>query len=92
MNGNGVIEYSEFLATLMSSKQYLKDNNISMTFLNLDTDCSMQLSFDEIKPLFVGNESITDETIKNFIKEVDLDNDGFIDYKEFRQMMIHNGY
>jgi len=57
-DGNGVIEYTEFLAALLETDFYTKEINLRKTFNILDVDGNGVLTLDEIKQLFGGNKCI----------------------------------
>ena len=87
-NGNGVIDYTEFIAGCMSSYVYLDENNLKAAFQYFDKDGSGKITMDELK-LSLQDENLTlDETdLKKLVDEVDTDKDGQIDYEEFIKMM-----
>ena len=53
-----------------------------------DKDNSGHLSVDKIKPYFIEGNKVSEEVFKNIFAEIDQDNDGLIDFKEFKDMLI----
>ena len=91
LNGNGVIDYTEFIAGCLQSYDYVKESNLKHAFAYFDKDNSGTISKEELKECLSSDELlIEDEDIEKIIAEVDLDKDGQIDYKEFIQMMKTN--
>ena len=83
---SGVINYTEFLASTIENKVYLKEDKMFEAFRAFDKDGSGKISKQEIKQILriqVEDESLIDDMIKKF----DTDNDGEIDYNEFLKMM-----
>lgn len=89
-DNNGYIEYEEFLRACMDKKQILTDDNLHYAFNFLDKDKTKTLSVNKIMGAFVtkGNK-ILEEIFKNTIKEVDRNNDGEINYEEFKELMLN---
>jgi calcium-dependent protein kinase len=48
-NGNGVIDYTEFIASCMKSKIYLKEENLKNAFSYFDKDNSGTISREELR-------------------------------------------
>lgn len=89
-DNNGYIEYEEFLRACMDKKQILTDNNLHYAFNFLDKDKTKTLSVNKIMGAFVtkGNKTL-EEIFKNTIKEVDRNNDGEINFEEFKELMLN---
>ena len=89
-DNNGYIEYEEFLRACMDKKQILTDNNLHYAFNFLDKDKTKTLSVNKIMNAFVtkGNKTL-EEIFKNTIKEVDRNNDGEINFEEFKELMLN---
>ena len=83
-NGDGFIEYQEFLRATINQKQMLAENNLFLAFEQFDENGDKKLSFDEIKLLLTGED---DENIKHLIQKYDLDNDDCLSFTEFVSMM-----
>ena len=87
-NRDCTIDYTEFLASSINEKKYLKEERLYEFFHSLDKDHSGKLSLNEIKSAF-GNEA-NSETINQLLKKVDKNGDGEIDYNEFLDLMNEN--
>ena len=90
MDNNGYIGYEEFVRASVSKDYFVKDNVLRFAFRYFDKDGSGEITFDEIEELFA--QSINDknkirETLNNIIKEVDVNNDGKINFDEFSKVM-----
>ena len=83
MDGSGKISYDEFLSAMISSKKVVTEERLEKAFKLFDKDNSGKLSVKEIKAVFGG----TEEQWKNVINEIDLNNDGEVDFAEFKIMM-----
>jgi calcium-dependent protein kinase len=83
-NGDGFIEYEEFLRATINQKQMMAEQNLKMAFDQFDENGDNKLSFDEIKLLLGGDD---DEYVLNLIKKYDMDNDGCVSFSEYVCMM-----
>ena len=85
-NNNGYIEYEEFVSAAVSKEYFIKENILRFAFRYFDKDNSGEIEFKEIKDLFsksIEDRSKLNETLEDIIKEVDINNDGKINFKEF---------
>ena len=85
-NNNGYIEYEEFVRAAVSKEYFIKENILRFAFRYFDKDNSGEIEFKEIKDLFsksIEDRSKLNETLEEIIKEVDINNDGKINFKEF---------
>ena len=90
MNGNGYIEYEEFVRAAVNKNIFLKDEILEFAFKFFDKDNSGEITLNEIKEVFLNSvvkRSEEDISFKKIILEVDKDRDGKISYKEFEIMM-----
>lgn len=93
-NGNGVIEFEEFLGlmTVMMNKvdEDKKEENILQAFEVFDRDRDGYISVPELKEFFhsIGEMTLNDEDVKEMIRAADKNNDGKLDYLEFKDMMF----
>ncbi len=83
-DGSGVINYTEFLASSIDQKIYLKEEKLYEAFKTFDKDGSGKISTQEIKNIINVNDHAN---IDNLIKSFDTNGDGEIDYNEFISMM-----
>lgn len=87
LDGNGVVDYEEFLAATVNMSNVHTDEKMMRAFAHFDSDNSGYITKDE---LVVGLKEYgnTDWQIEQIIREVDKDQDGRIDYEEFCDMML----
>mmetsp|Transcript_168031 Transcript_168031/g.297702 ORF Transcript_168031/g.297702 Transcript_168031/m.297702 type:complete len:499 (+) Transcript_168031:99-1595(+) len=89
-DGSGVIDYTEFIAATMSTKQYLKEEVVWSAFRTFDKDGDGKITRAELMSI-LKDDALTQEQLEGQIdqmmKEVDLNNDGSISYHEFLTMM-----
>ena len=83
LDGSGEISYNEFLTAMIEGKNLVTNDRLQKAFRMLDKDNSGSISLEEIRHIFGGEES----KWKRIINEVDLNNDGEIDFEEFKKMM-----
>jgi len=83
---NGFINYSEFLASTIDKKIYLKEEKLYDAFRAFDKDNSGKLSKTEVKEILKIEEE-DQKIIDDLVDKYDTNNDGEIDYNEFLQMM-----
>lgn len=89
IDGNGYIEYQEFIAAAYSKKKILTDFNLKKAFDMFDKDKSGKISSDELKSVLgFGNEENGEVWVK-IISEIDSDGDGEISFEEFKTMMYN---
>jgi calcium-dependent protein kinase len=81
-DGNGTIDYSEFVIATINKQILLSKNNIEAAFEAFDKDGNGSISIEEIK-MILGNAKIEDETLKALIYEFDIDGNGEIELNEF---------
>ena len=66
----------------------MSDENLIYAFKFLDKDKSGFVSIKNIMRAFKKSNKIIEEIFKNSIKEVDRDNDGNINFEEFKELML----
>ena len=87
---NGFIEYEEFVRAAVSKEYFVTDNVLKFAFRFFDKDNSGEIEFNEIKALFsrsIEDKASVEQTLNQIIKEVDINNDGKINFKEFSIVM-----
>lgn len=83
-DGNGTIDYSEFLMATMNEQQLLSKEKLKAAFKMFDKDGSGTISKEEIMEA-LGN--VDEEMAEKMISEVDEDGNGEISFEEFEKMM-----
>ncbi|KAI7753186.1 hypothetical protein M8C21_030921 [Ambrosia artemisiifolia] len=86
INNNGIIDYEEFVAATLHLNKVYKEDSIYAAFSYFDKDGSGYITVNEVQQS-CKELGIDDAQIDEIIKEVDLNNDGRIDYNEFLAMM-----
>jgi calcium-dependent protein kinase len=91
-DGDGKIDYLEFIQAAIDHKALLNKENIKIIFDMFDDNKDGKISAEELKSMFSqksGLNSVThgEKIITDVMNEVDLNNDGFISYEEFNQAL-----
>ena len=88
-NGNGTIEFSEFLSKMAGKMAYSpSEKDIYDAFRVFDKDGNGFISPAELRYVMTKmGQVITDEEVDQMIQEADLDGDGQVNYREFVKMM-----
>jgi len=82
-SGDHEINYSEFLAAMLSTELEVDDTMILKTFDKMDKDHDGQITSHDLEDV-LGKDS---EEAKELIKEADADGDGTISKEEFKAYM-----
>lgn len=89
MNGDGVIDFQEFISACLDRKALVHKEDLVKAFQIIDHDKDGQVSREDFQQLFRGktgaqlDESMWDQ----LLKEADKNGDGTIGYEEFSQAM-----
>jgi len=83
---NGKIDYTEFLASTLQKQNYLKKERLFEAFCALDKDNSGNITKRELMEILKGEKN-QEKEIESYIKAVDKNGDGEINYKEFLDLM-----
>ena len=88
-NGNGTIEFSEFLDKMAGKMAYSpSEKDIYDAFRVFDKDSNGFISPAELRYVMTKmGQELTDEEVDQMIQEADLDGDGHVNYREFVKMM-----
>uniref|UniRef100_A0A3Q7JQW7 EF-hand domain-containing protein n=1 Tax=Solanum lycopersicum TaxID=4081 RepID=A0A3Q7JQW7_SOLLC len=87
VDGNGSIDYIEFITATMHKHRLERDENLYKAFQYFDKDGSGFITRDELETSMEEHGIGDPASIREIISEVDADNDGRINYKEFCTMM-----
>jgi len=87
-DGNGVIDYAEFLTGAIDKASLLSKQNLLDAFKLLDSDNSGMISVDELKQAFDTHGDKKDEALwLEIMREVDKNGDNEISFEEFQEAM-----
>lgn len=93
IDGNEKIDFEEFVIIMQRrSKQSLKiKEDLQKAFQVFDKDGDNKISNDELTNLltFLSNK-LTEEQINEILEERDLDKDGYLNYLDFIEYVLHN--
>ncbi|CAA0826633.1 Calcium-dependent protein kinase 10 [Striga hermonthica] len=88
VDGNGVLDYGEFVAVTIHLQRMENDEHIHRAFMFFDQDESGYIELHELREALVDESGETDlDVLNNIMQEVDTDKDGRISYEEFVAMM-----
>jgi Ca2+-binding EF-hand superfamily protein len=90
-NHNGKLEFDEFVKFVNSALQVrLEDEKeLVRAFTAFDKDGNGLIDANEVRAsLKKAGTDLTDEQVKEIIKELDVDGDGQLNYMEFRMMLL----
>jgi calcium-dependent protein kinase len=88
-DGNGFIDYTEFLTATINWKKELSHERLEAVFKMFDKDGSGKIGVEELKFLFGKDAKNIEENVwEEMMKEADLDGDGEIDLYEFKILML----
>jgi calcium-dependent protein kinase len=77
----------EWSAATINKRVLLNEKNLKTTFEMFDKDGGGTISAQEIAQILGRNLSKDEKVWNEIVKEVDLNGDGLIDFKEFKTMM-----
>ena len=87
-DNNGYIDYEEFLRACLDRNKVINENVLKYAFYYFDKEKTGYISQNKIQSYFV-NSNLTESDFQEIFKEIDLDKDGKISFKEFKNMMLY---
>ncbi|GFZ12077.1 calcium-dependent protein kinase 1 [Actinidia rufa] len=88
VDGNGVLDYGEFVAVTIHLQRMENDAHFRRAFMFFDRDGSGYIELEELREALADESGETDADVLNEImREVDTDKDGQISFDEFVAMM-----
>lgn len=89
-DGDGKIDYTEFIAAAFNRELLLSQQNLDAAFKIFDADGNGVIDLNELKQVFArGNASgKTEEVWKELMESADTNKDGVIDFAEFQNSML----
>ncbi|CAI9722192.1 calmodulin 4 [Octopus vulgaris] len=90
IEGNGTIEFNEFLEMMMKCKSETNERQeVTDAFKVFDTNKDGFINASELRHVMMNlGEKLTDKEVEDMIREADADGDGRIDYEEFIQILM----
>ena len=85
-DGNGFIEFSEFVTVTINKKKLLTKQRLKQAFSLFDFDGDGSIDVSEFKKIFQKVKA-DDKVWKSLIAQVDENSDGEINFEEFQEMM-----
>ncbi|KAI3777562.1 hypothetical protein L1987_47362 [Smallanthus sonchifolius] len=87
VDGNGVLEYGEFVAVTIHLQKTENDEHLRKAFMFFDKNGSGYIELDELEQVLYEPGHADMQVLNEIMKEVDMDKDGQISFKEFIAMM-----
>ena len=90
LDGDGKIDYSEFIQSAIDHKHLLNKSNLEIAFEMFDLNHDGQISVDELKGMFsdsVAKSNTGNEMIAMIMAQVDKNHDNLISHEEFNDAM-----
>ncbi|KAL1531774.1 Calcium-dependent protein kinase 10 [Salvia divinorum] len=88
VDGNGVLDYGEFVAVTIHLQRMENEGHFHKAFTFFDKDGSEYIELDELREALVGDSGEPElDVLNDIMREVDTDKDGKISYDEFVAMM-----
>ena len=90
LDGNGVIDYNEFLSCAFNRDKIMSKDNLELTFKAFDSDGSGKISAEELMNVFMKgdkNSNLNKDVFEKMIKDADENGDGEISFNEFKTIM-----
>lgn len=86
IDGNGCIDYTEFVMATMNEKDLINQKKLKAAFRLIDKDGSGAISPEELKRA-LGIDETQNDHLERLINEIDENGDGEIQFEEFCKMM-----
>jgi len=86
---HGFLEYEEFLRACLDQKMVCSDEHLVYAFNFFDKDNTGRISVEKIMAIFV-DDNVSEEVFRSIFNEIDQNQDGEIDFAEFKDMMTGN--
>ncbi|KAK1359774.1 Calcium-dependent protein kinase [Heracleum sosnowskyi] len=88
VDGNGVLNYGEFVAVTIHLQRMENDEHFRKAFTFFDKNGTGYIELDELRDALAdGSGETDDDVLHEIMQEVDTDKDGKISYDEFVAMM-----
>jgi len=87
-DGDGEINYSEFLMAALNRNAVLTSERLEVAFRMFDKDGNGEISIQELKSMLSMAKSIDDATIMRAMREIDGKMKTALKLTEFKQLML----
>lgn len=89
-DGDGRIDYTEFVAAAFDRQMLLSKENLRVAFKIFDADGNGSITLDELQAVFAGGNASgkTEDVWNEIMASADANGDGEIDYNEFENSMM----
>ena len=87
-DGTGEIDFGEWCAATINKNELLNDENLQAAFQMFDLEKNGKIAAHEIGQILGHNLQKEEAVWKDVIREVDINGDGWIDFEEFKTMML----
>ena len=86
LDGNGFLDYTEFLTAALDWEKTLSGERLENAFKIFDKDGNGKISLSELVEVLRGS-SLDRKDMQDMINGADKNDDGEIDFQEFKQLM-----
>ncbi|OMJ84300.1 hypothetical protein SteCoe_14583 [Stentor coeruleus] len=86
INGDGIVNYSEFLIAALNSKKFLDEELISKAFRHFDAKGTGKITEQQLEEVLIFTNS--EFTAQQILNELDLEKKGEISYEEFKKFIL----
>merc|ERR1712145_37022 len=89
-DGGGSVDIDEFMELMRTKTKEAQDEvEVKEAFRVLDKEGKGEIHTDVIKEILAQlDDSLTDQDLKDLIAEIDSDGSGWVDYDEFKALML----
>ena len=86
-DGNGYIEYEEFIRVTLPKEQLFTENNLKNAFDMFDLDKNGKISLNEFKEV-LGIKKILDKNVnQELLKEIPIQGDEELTFEQFKKIL-----
>lgn len=89
-DGNGCIDFTEFLRASVTKRKVLTRQNIEKAFQLFDQDHSGAIEVEELKGWLTDEHTTTESLVQEILAQADKNGDGKIDLEEFESLLLDN--
>ena len=82
------IGYREFICAAVDKKEFLEEEMLKDAFNFFDKDNNKKITIEEVMKAFGTMKGYNQKDFENILALIDINKDKYIDYEEFKTMMI----